>query len=195
MIPLRRSRWTGEGGTRGLLACAVQGRLDEVLIDTTDTNAVRSLLKSGLPFEPGPAGSGTLYARPLLTASALPPLECSFSPTTAEVAAYGAQSGDLNPLHFDDAYAHAMGFEGRMIHGMLFNGWLTRYLGMRWPGPGTLFKRSDTLFLAPVYPDRDRGHYRVVAQLADANGRHCMIAYADLVHRDAPLSLPAAHGE
>lgn len=191
-----------------MLAFALQGRLDEVVIDAGDGDAVQSLLKSGLPYEPGPAGSATLCARPLLTASLLPPLECCFSATSAEVAAYGAQSGDLNPLHFDDTFAQAMGFEGRMIHGMLVSGWLTRFLGMRWPGPGTLFKRSDTLFLAPVYPDRsyslrisvpvaerDRGHYRVVAQLTDANARHCTIAYADVIHRDAPSSLPPANVE
>ena len=134
--------------------------------------------------------------RPRLTASALPIFERNFQISQQDVDEFGHQSGDLNPLHFDDDFARAVGFEGRITHGMIFSGWLTRLLGQEYPGPGTIFLKSSMVFFAPIYPARphliristpdyhsDKQTYRIVAQVFNETGKHCVIAYSDVVRR------------
>lgn len=138
----------------------------------------------------------TATLQPSLSTSVSPIFERNFQMTAADVDAYGQQSGDLNPLHFDDDFARAHGFEQRISHGMLFNGWLTRLLGMEYPGPGTIFLRNSASYHAPVYPGRDyrvristprrdpqKGLMQVVAQLLDEMGQHCTLSYNELMSR------------
>ena len=68
-----------------------------------------------------------------------------------DVDAFAALSGDDNPLHMDDAYAKACGFEGRVVHGMLLGAWLSRMLGTHFPGPGVLWLSQDIRFARAVY--------------------------------------------
>lgn len=133
---------------------------------------------------------------PMLQASLRPVLLREFSVTGEDIARFGESCGDLNPLHFDDAYARSFGFEGRIAHGMLFYGWLTRLLGTEYPGAGTIFLGNTTTFLAPVYPGRCyqarlsipigddvRGTYRILAQLSDKDGRMVAISRNDVLCR------------
>jgi 3-oxoacyl-[acyl-carrier protein] reductase len=71
--------------------------------------------------------------------------------TAEEVDAFVALSGDDNPLHMDDAYAKACGFQGRVVHGMLLSAWLSRVLGTHFPGPGVLWLSQSTRFARAVY--------------------------------------------
>ncbi|SDQ88822.1 MaoC/PaaZ C-terminal domain-containing protein [Pseudoxanthomonas sp. CF125] len=134
--------------------------------------------------------------RPRLTASALPVFKREFLISQQDVDEFGHQSGDLNPLHFDDNFARSVGFEGRITHGMIFSGWLTRLLGQEYPGPGTIFLKSSMVFFAPIYParrhmiristpdyDPDKQFYRIVAQALNEDGKHCVVAYSDVVRR------------
>lgn len=148
-----------------------------------------------LGFRPGGTQHVALLA-PQLGRSRCAPLHRRFEVSTQDVERFGRESGDLNPLHFDDAFARSHGFEGRIAHGMLFSGWLTRLLGMEYPGPGTIFVRNANVFLAPVYPgrrydvvvstpslDEEKGTRLVVAQLLDEEGRHCLVSYNDVLLR------------
>lgn len=158
-----------------------------------------SLLPSLLDL--GYAQTGVLWTAhlmPMLSKSVLPIFNSEFSVSEEDVRAYGEQSGDLNPLHFDDDFARAHGFEQRISHGMLFNGWLTRMLGMHYPGPGTIFLRNSASFFAPVYADRSyrvristprydetKGIYLIVAQLLDTDGRHCTVSHNEVMLKPA----------
>lgn len=148
-----------------------------------------------LGFRPGATGQVALLA-PQLRRSRCAPLHRRFEVSMQDVERFGRESGDFNPLHFDDAFARSHGFEGRIAHGMLFSGWLTRLLGMEYPGPGTIFVRNTNVFLAPVYPghrydvvvstpslDEEKGTRLVVAQLLDERGRHCLVSYNDVLLR------------
>ena len=165
----------------------------ETLVAPGQHGQIEALLRGGHSVE------GTLWTvrlRPALTQSVLPAFEREFSVTDQQVLAYGQQSGDLNPLHFDDDFARSHGFERRITHGMIFNGWLTRLLGMEHPGAGTIFLRNTACYFAPVYANRAykvrvstprhdvaKGTYLVVAQLFDADGRHCTVSYNDVMLR------------
>jgi acyl dehydratase len=71
--------------------------------------------------------------------------------TADEVDAFARLSGDVNPLHLDDAFAEERGFRGRVVHGALVNGFISRLLGTELPGPGCLWLSQTTRFARPVY--------------------------------------------
>lgn len=149
------------------------------------------LRRSG--FEPvAAARSGVLV--PGLSCSASPVHEEGYVVTAETVERYASSSGDCNPLHMDDEYARRFGFEGKISHGMIFNGWVSRYLGTVHPGNGTIFIGNSTAYFAPIYPgqayrvrvstpsmDNERGIFRIVAQLRNAEGRAAMIAFNDVM--------------
>jgi 3-hydroxybutyryl-CoA dehydratase len=67
-----------------------------------------------------------------------------------DVEMFGEVSGDRNPVHFDEDYARGTMFKGRIAHGMLSASYISTVLGMRMPGPGTIFMSLTTRFKAPV---------------------------------------------
>jgi 3-hydroxybutyryl-CoA dehydratase len=81
-----------------------------------------------------------------------PGMSASYAKTVSEadVTAFGEISGDMNPVHFDEAYAKTTIFRGRIAHGVLSLGYLSTVLGMKMPGPGTIFLSQTTRFKAPV---------------------------------------------
>ena len=70
--------------------------------------------------------------------------------TESDVQQFGAVSGDLNPLHFDDEYAKTTIFRGRIAHGMLSLSYLSTVLGTQLPGAGSIFLGATVRFKAPV---------------------------------------------
>lgn len=143
----------------------------------------------GKPLQP-------VLLSPMLSYSVTAPIVRDFTVTTDDVDRFGEQSGDRNPLHFDTDFAKSQGFEGRLAHGMIFNGWLTKLLGMEYPGPGTIFARNSTVYIAPMYPDRtyavristtsvnaSNGAYRILAQLVAGDGKIATLSYNDVLKR------------
>lgn len=59
--------------------------------------------------------------------------------------------GDRNPLHTDDAYARARGFQGRLAHGTAVAGMISELVGLHLPGPGCLEHSMTLEFQSPVY--------------------------------------------
>ncbi|WP_447585108.1 MaoC/PaaZ C-terminal domain-containing protein [Pseudoxanthomonas mexicana] len=189
---------------KDLARLIVAERVDRVAVVADNASTLAQLDRLGYPVEPG-ANDGNAAAgqrnrcviAPHLSLSLLPVRNYEYRISPDDVEAYARCSGDWNPIHFDDAAAREQGFEGRISHGMLFNGWFTRLLGTEYPGHGTLYLRSQCLYQAPVYPERDysirvstprhnpaKGTYLIVAQLFDAeHGHHASIAYADVMNR------------
>jgi acyl dehydratase len=72
--------------------------------------------------------------------------------TTDHIEQFARLSGDRNPVHFDDAFARSIGFDGRIAHGAVTASLLSAVLGMDLPGPGSVFLEQRVRFLAPVRP-------------------------------------------
>ena len=70
--------------------------------------------------------------------------------TERDVTLFGEVSGDVNPVHFDEAFAQKTIFKGRIAHGVLSASYISTVLGMQLPGPGTIFLSLTTRFKAPV---------------------------------------------
>jgi len=75
-----------------------------------------------------------------------------FSKTVSEsdVYLYAGVSGDLNPAHINESYAQNTFFKTRIAHGMLSAGFISAAIGMKLPGPGTIYIRQELNFKAPV---------------------------------------------
>ena len=70
--------------------------------------------------------------------------------TAEDVATFAKLTGDNNPLHVDDAYAANTTFRKRVVHGMLTTSFISRIIGTKLPGGGSLWYEQKTNFLAPV---------------------------------------------
>ena len=77
-------------------------------------------------------------------------VEASFS--IEDIRLFAKLSGDANPLHLDDSEGRALGFSGRIVHGMLTASLISRLLGTQLPGRGTIYLSQSMRFLRPVYP-------------------------------------------
>jgi acyl dehydratase len=110
-----------------------------------------------------------------------------------QIASFGEVSGDRNPLHFDDAFAQARGFDQRIAHGLIANASLSKFFGNEFPGPGTIFGGYRYKFLRPLYPNRSyrvviafpriaekKGFYLGVARVFDEDGELCMLSHNEL---------------
>jgi len=72
--------------------------------------------------------------------------------TEEDIEAFAKLTGDRNPLHFDDAFARSLGFNGRIAHGMLTSSILSTLLGMDIPGRGAIYLEQRVRYLDAVYP-------------------------------------------
>jgi len=73
--------------------------------------------------------------------------------TQTDLTLYAAITGDFNPVHFDPVYSAQTRFKGPIAHGMLAAGLVSGLIGMKLPGPGTVYLQQTLNFLAPVKVD------------------------------------------
>jgi len=71
--------------------------------------------------------------------------------TEADILLFSAVSTDANPAHIDEEYAKTTIFKKRIAHGALTSSLVSAVLGMKLPGPGTIYISQLSKFLAPVY--------------------------------------------
>lgn len=70
--------------------------------------------------------------------------------TEADILMFGAASGDMNPVHFDAEFAASSRFGERIAHGMLTASHVSALIGMRLPGPGSVYISQTLAFKRPV---------------------------------------------
>ena len=71
--------------------------------------------------------------------------------TPAVHAGFVATFGDESPIHVDEAYAKERGFEGRVMHGTILNGFVSHLVGMRFPGRRALLQSVDLQYVKPCF--------------------------------------------
>ena len=70
--------------------------------------------------------------------------------TPADIKLFAQVSGDVNPLHLDEAFAARTMFQGRIAHGMYTAAMISTVIGTRMPGPGCIYMSQNLRFMAPV---------------------------------------------
>ena len=89
----------------------------------------------------------------------------------ADIALFAALSGDCNPAHLDHVYAEASPFRGVIAHGMWGGALISAVIGMKLPGPGTIYLNQNLSFTRPIRPG-DEVEARVsVASVDKRSGR------------------------
>lgn len=90
--------------------------------------------------------------------------------TETDVYLYAGITGDLNPAHINEEYAKDTFFKGRIAHGMLTAGLVSAVLGMKLPGPGTIYMGQELKFTAPVrIGDTIKAEVEVVEMVTEKN--------------------------
>ena len=74
-----------------------------------------------------------------------------FTITGKMVSAFAALSGDRSPIHVDDDFARASGYDGRLAHGALLAALTSSVVGMDLPGKGWVLQEIAFRFRRPVY--------------------------------------------
>ena len=86
-----------------------------------------------------------------------------------DVAAFARLTGDMNPLHMDEAYASGTRFGRRVVHGMLTASLMSTLIGMELPGRHALFLSESAEFRKPVLlGDRLRMEAKVLRKIASS---------------------------
>ena len=70
--------------------------------------------------------------------------------TESDIALFAGVTGDFNPVHIDAVEAKKSVFGERIAHGMLSAGFISAVLGMRLPGPGSIYLSQTLRFTKPV---------------------------------------------
>ena len=71
--------------------------------------------------------------------------------TTEIVDAFAQFSGDYNPLHMEEDFAHRTTYQRRVVHGMILASYVSYLIGMQLPGPGALWNQQSFRWKAPVF--------------------------------------------
>jgi 3-hydroxybutyryl-CoA dehydratase len=77
----------------------------------------------------------------------------TMSKTIAEsdIYMFAGITGDFNPAHMDEISASKTKFKRRIAHGMLSAGLISAVIGMKLPGPGTIYMGQELRFLKAIY--------------------------------------------
>jgi phosphate acetyltransferase len=70
--------------------------------------------------------------------------------TERDIQLFAIASGDVNPTHLDDAFARDCGLTAATAHGMWSAGLISAILGVKYPGPGTVYAGQKLRFHAPA---------------------------------------------
>lgn len=71
--------------------------------------------------------------------------------TPEMMAAFEAVTGDVSPIHIDEAYAQQRGFPGRVVYGMLGASFFSTLAGVYLPGEHCLLHGVECKFAKPIF--------------------------------------------
>jgi 3-hydroxybutyryl-CoA dehydratase len=75
---------------------------------------------------------------------------------------------DTNPLHTDEAFATDHGFEGRVMHGNILNGFISYFIGECLPHKNVIIHSQEIQFKNAVYLNDELQFDAVVADVFES---------------------------
>ena len=98
--------------------------------------------------------------------------------TQAKINKYAKASGDFNPIHIDEQFAHSTQFGGTIAHGMLVGAYVSELMaisfGFQWHKTG----RLKLKFKAPVFPGDTLtilGEIKNITEISSASEVTCTV--------------------
>ncbi len=77
--------------------------------------------------------------------------EVSKTITETDVYLFAGVSGDFNPVHVNRVEAEKSIFKKQIAHGILVSSLISNVIGMKLPGPGTIYMEQNLKFKKPVF--------------------------------------------
>lgn len=108
--------------------------------------------------------------------------------TAALVDAFIAAFDDRSPVHVDDTFARGRGFDARVSHGAILNGFLSHFVGMHLPGATALLLSADVRYAAPCYAGDELELTGRVAHRAEAAQTVLITFVFHCLTRDLPVA-------
>jgi 3-hydroxybutyryl-CoA dehydratase len=113
-----------------------------------------------------------------------------------DIHAFAQVSGDLNPIHLDDAYAKETPFRRRIAHGMLSAAYISAVFGTKLPGPGCVYISQTLNFRAPVHIGDHVTATVKISDLIEHRKRaifscHCAVGEKVVLEGEAVLMVPS----
>lgn len=71
--------------------------------------------------------------------------------SSEDVNNFSQLSGDMNPVHLNEAFAKTTIFGERIVHGALVSSVFSTIFANHLPGPGCIYLKSESRFLKPVF--------------------------------------------
>ena len=96
----------------------------------------------------------------------------SHTVTERDIDLFGEATGDMNPVHFDEAFARKTIFRGRVAHGALSIGFISGVIGTQLPGQGTILTSASIRFKGPV---RIGETVTTTVTVAEVDGREAVL--------------------
>lgn len=113
--------------------------------------------------------------------------ELSRTTSMADIEAFSAMTGDMNPLHYDAALAERSQFGKLIVQGGVTSGMLNAVVAEKLPGPGTVFLSVEWRFVKGVGINEritgrvevesirdDKPICRLKTSVVDQNGEVCL---------------------
>jgi 3-hydroxybutyryl-CoA dehydratase len=97
---------------------------------------------------------------------------------------------DHSPVHVDEAFAKSRGFAGKVMHGSVLNGFISHFVGMRFPGRFSLLLSVDLRFANPSYLGDTIQLTSTVSQKMEAQ----KVVVLDVALTNTTRNCPAARG-
>jgi acyl dehydratase len=88
--------------------------------------------------------------------------------TLGDIEMFRVLAPDAAPVHFDRAFAMAMGYRDVLVFGWLAGAPFSGLLGMKLPGPATVLHSVRISMVAPVYPGDEILYRAEIKQLVAA---------------------------
>ena len=119
--------------------------------------------------------------------------------TEADIEAFGALTGDRNPVHFDAEYARGTRFGGCIAHGLLTGAFISTVIGMQLPGRGAVYLGQSFRFLAPVRAGDELCVVCTVRETLPARSQaildcSCTVGEVEVVRGEARILVPSQVG-
>ena len=138
-------------------------------------------LLNGYRFEDLTIGLSAIYSRTI---------------TDTDLRNFSGVSGDTNPMHLNNEYAHKTVFKKCIVHGFLTAGLLSTVIGTKLPGPGCIYVSQTLRFKAPVYVDDTVYAKATISDLVPSKRRvilhtECLVNDIVVLDGEAIVQLPA----
>ena len=131
----------------------------------------------------------------------VPGMSASITRTVTErhIQLFGEATGDMNPVHFDEAYAATTPFKTRIAHGMLSAGYISAVIGTKLPGPGAIYISQALRFKRPVKIGDEVTARATITEIDQEKARIvletvCTVADKPVVEGEATIMVPRREG-